>query len=73
VTEITSSSVAATLTLRVVEARPEDIGYAVARLATLLTIAEYRNGTRVAPFVILRNDFLVVLNSERGSPKPSKK
>jgi len=32
-TEITSSSVAATLTLRVAEARVEDIGHAVARLA----------------------------------------
>jgi hypothetical protein len=52
VTEITSSSVAATLTLRVAEARVEDIGYAIARLATLLAIVEYRNGARVAPFVV---------------------
>ncbi len=32
-TELTSSSVSATLTLRVAEARVEDIGHAVARLA----------------------------------------
>jgi len=32
-TELTSSTAAATLTLRVAEARVEDIGHAVARLA----------------------------------------
>jgi transitional endoplasmic reticulum ATPase len=37
--------------------------------ATLLAIAEFQDGTRVAPFVVLRNDFLAVLESDRGSPK----
>jgi transitional endoplasmic reticulum ATPase len=40
--------------------------------ATLLAIAEFQNGARVAPFVVLRSDFLAVLDSERGSPKPLK-
>ncbi len=38
--------------------------------ATLLAIAELREGTRVPPFVVLRNDFLAVLESDRGNPKP---
>jgi transitional endoplasmic reticulum ATPase len=37
--------------------------------ATLLAIAEFQNRTRQAPFVVLRSDFLAVLDSERGSPK----
>ena len=37
--------------------------------ATLLAIAEFQEGTRVAPFVVLRSDFLAVLESDRGSPK----
>jgi transitional endoplasmic reticulum ATPase len=37
--------------------------------ATLLAIAEYQDGTRVAPFTVLRGDFLAVLESDRGSPK----
>jgi len=41
--------------------------------ATLLAIAEFQIGARVAPFAVLRNDFLAVLDSERGSPKPFKK
>jgi len=36
--------------------------------ATLLAIAEFQDGTRVAPFVVLRSDFLIVLESDRGSP-----
>lgn len=41
--------------------------------ATLLAIAEYQNGARVAPFTVLRSDFLAILDSERGSPKPLRK
>jgi len=37
--------------------------------ATLLAIAEFQDGTRVAPFVVLRNDFLKVLESDRGNLK----
>ncbi len=37
--------------------------------ATLLAIAEFQDGTRAAPFAVLRNDFLAVLESDRGSPK----
>jgi transitional endoplasmic reticulum ATPase len=40
--------------------------------ATLLAIAEFQEGTRVAPLVVLRSDFLAVLESDRGSPKQSK-
>ncbi|MGA9964469.1 MAG: AAA family ATPase [Terriglobales bacterium] len=39
--------------------------------ATLTAIAEFQDGTRVAPFVVLRNDFLAVLESDRGSPRQS--
>jgi transitional endoplasmic reticulum ATPase len=35
--------------------------------ATLLAIVEFQNGGRVAPFVVLRSDFLAVLESDRGS------
>ena len=37
--------------------------------ATLLAIAEFQDGTRGAPFVVLRNDFLKVLESDRGNLK----
>ena len=37
--------------------------------ATLLAIAEFQEGTRVPPFVVLRGDFLAVMESDRGSPK----
>jgi transitional endoplasmic reticulum ATPase len=40
--------------------------------ATLLAIAKYQDGSRVAPFVVLANDFLSVLQSDRGSPEQSK-
>ncbi len=40
--------------------------------ATLSAIAEFQDGTRGAPLVVLRNDFLAVLDSDRGSPKQSK-
>jgi len=38
--------------------------------ATLLAIAEFQQGARVPPFVVLHSDFLAVLESERGNPKP---
>ena len=41
----------------------------VCKKATLLAIAEFQEGTRPAPFVVLRNDFLKVLESDRGSHK----
>jgi len=37
--------------------------------ATLVAIAEFQAATRVAPFVVLRDDFLAVLESDRGNPK----
>jgi transitional endoplasmic reticulum ATPase len=37
--------------------------------ATLLAISEFQNGARPAPFVVLRSDFLGVLDSGRGSPR----
>jgi transitional endoplasmic reticulum ATPase len=37
--------------------------------ATLLAIVEFQDGTRIAPFVVKRSDFLAVLESDRGSPK----
>jgi len=39
--------------------------------ATLSAIVEFQNGIRVAPFVVLRSDFLAVLESDRGSPMQS--
>ncbi len=39
--------------------------------ATLTAIAEFQDGTRVAPFIVLRKDFLAVLESDRGSPRQS--
>jgi transitional endoplasmic reticulum ATPase len=41
--------------------------------ATLLAIVEFQDGTRVPPFVVLRGDFLAVLESERGTPKKLKR
>jgi transitional endoplasmic reticulum ATPase len=41
--------------------------------ATLLAISEFQNGMRSAPFVVLLNDFLAVLGSDRGSPKQLEK
>ena len=38
--------------------------------ATLLAIAEFHDGARRAPFVVCRSDFLAVLESDRGSPRP---
>jgi transitional endoplasmic reticulum ATPase len=35
--------------------------------ATLRAIVEFQDGTRPAPFVVLRNDFLSVLESDRGT------
>ena len=40
--------------------------------ATLSAIAKFQDGTRVAPFVVLTNDFLAVLQSDRGSPEQLK-
>src|SRR5258708_1851409 len=40
--------------------------------ATLSAIAEFQDGTRAAPLLILRNDLLAVLDSDRGSPKQLK-
>jgi transitional endoplasmic reticulum ATPase len=40
--------------------------------ATLSAIVEFQDGERLAPFVVLRNDFLAVLECEHGGPKPSK-
>lgn len=40
--------------------------------ATLSAIAEFQEGTHVAPFVVRRSDFLAVLDSDRGSRKPLK-
>jgi transitional endoplasmic reticulum ATPase len=37
--------------------------------ATLNAIAEFQNGIRVKPFVVLRNDFLTVLESGRKTPE----
>jgi transitional endoplasmic reticulum ATPase len=38
--------------------------------AALLAIAEFQSGARAAPLKVLRSDFLAVLDSERGNPKP---
>jgi transitional endoplasmic reticulum ATPase len=40
--------------------------------ATLTAIAEFQDGTRSAPLLVLRNDFLAVLDSDRGTPKQLK-
>ena len=39
--------------------------------AVLTAIAEFQDGSRVAPFIVLRKDFLAVLESDRGSPRQS--
>jgi transitional endoplasmic reticulum ATPase len=39
--------------------------------ATLSAIVEIQRGTRLAPFVVTRGDFLAVLEAERSSPKQS--
>jgi transitional endoplasmic reticulum ATPase len=39
----------------------------ICKKATLLAIADFQAGTRAAPFVVLRADFLAVLESDRGS------
>jgi hypothetical protein len=44
----------------------------VCKKATLCAIVEFQNSVRVAPFVVMRNDFLAVLGSDRGGPKRSK-
>jgi transitional endoplasmic reticulum ATPase len=44
----------------------------ICKKATLLAIAELQAGRRAAPFVVLRADFLAVLESDRGSANPSK-
>jgi transitional endoplasmic reticulum ATPase len=38
--------------------------------ATLSAIVEFQHGVRVAPFIVMRNDFLAVLGSDRSGPKP---
>jgi len=40
--------------------------------ATLSAIAEFQDGTRPAPLLVLRSDLLAVLDSDRGSPKQLK-
>jgi transitional endoplasmic reticulum ATPase len=45
----------------------------LSKKATLLAIVEFQDGTRVPPFVVLRSDFLAVLESERGTPKKLKR
>jgi transitional endoplasmic reticulum ATPase len=48
----------------------------ICKKATLLAIAEFQSGRRAAPFVVLRGDFLAVLESDRVSAnhlKPANK
>ncbi len=40
--------------------------------ATLSAIVEFQHGTRLAPFVVMRSDFLAVLDSDHGYPKQLK-
>jgi transitional endoplasmic reticulum ATPase len=40
--------------------------------ATLTAISEFQDGTRGAPLIVLRNDFLSILDSDRGSAKQLK-
>ena len=35
--------------------------------ATLSAIVEFQHGARLAPFVVMKNDFLAILGSNRGS------
>ena len=39
--------------------------------ATLSAIVEIQRGTRLAPFVVTRGDFLAVLEADRSTPKHS--
>jgi len=39
--------------------------------ATLSAIVEFQNGTRIGPLVVLRSDFLAVLESDRATPRPA--
>jgi transitional endoplasmic reticulum ATPase len=41
--------------------------------ATLSAVAEFQDGARHAPLLVLRNHFLAVLDSDRGSPKQLKR
>jgi transitional endoplasmic reticulum ATPase len=41
--------------------------------ASLSAVAEFQDGARHAPLLVLRNDFLAVLDSDRGSPKQLKR
>jgi transitional endoplasmic reticulum ATPase len=43
----------------------------ICKKATLSAIVEFQNSIRVAPFTVLRSDFLAVLESDRGSPMQS--
>jgi len=43
----------------------------LSKKATLSAIVEIQRGTRLAPFVVTRGDFLAVLEAERSSPKQS--
>ncbi|HXN29987.1 MAG TPA: AAA family ATPase [Candidatus Acidoferrales bacterium] len=44
----------------------------ICKKATLLAIAEFQSGRRAAPFVVLRGDFLAVLESDRSGADPLK-
>jgi transitional endoplasmic reticulum ATPase len=44
----------------------------ICKKATLLAIAEFQAGRRAAPFVVLRSDFLAVLDSDRVSVNDAK-
>jgi transitional endoplasmic reticulum ATPase len=44
----------------------------ICKKATLLAIAEFQAARRVAPFLVLRADFLAVLESDLGSAHPAK-
>jgi transitional endoplasmic reticulum ATPase len=41
--------------------------------ATLLAIVEFQDGARTAPFIVSRNDFLSVLDSDRVAPRQIEK
>jgi transitional endoplasmic reticulum ATPase len=44
----------------------------ICKKATLLAIADFQTGRRAAPFIVLRADFLAVLESDRGSARHPK-
>ena len=52
---------------------PARISRAYARRRRCWRLRNFRTGTRAAPFVVLRSDFLAVLDSDRGSPKQFEK